>query len=120
MELVKILAEKPLPPETGTISSPGYPNRYPPNSDCSFVIDIPNVDGIRIEFQAFDLESYYDYFYYGVGTMYDADEHYEVTGSFVPDPVELMTNTLWGRFTSDSGIEYYGFSFTWQAISKSA
>ena len=53
----------------GNISSPGYPNRYPPNSDCVWRLKAPVGNHFIITIQDIDLEwdnnrecgSYLDY-----------------------------------------------------------
>ena len=39
-----------------TLKSPGYPNNYPPNLDCSYTIPIPRKLTMNISFIDFDLE----------------------------------------------------------------
>lgn len=43
--------------QTGQINSPLYPNTYPSNVDCVYVIKPPKAKKIRLEFISFDLEA---------------------------------------------------------------
>ena len=40
----------------GNIQSPNYPNLYPPNSNCLWMIEAPQHVNIRLVFESFDLE----------------------------------------------------------------
>ena len=44
-----------------TFSSPGYPSAYPNFARCEWNLESPNGTRIRIDFQAFVLESSFDY-----------------------------------------------------------
>ena len=41
----------------GNISSPGYPNEYPNNADCSWLLQTNADDVIQLNVMEFDLES---------------------------------------------------------------
>ena len=47
---------------TGAIRSPNYPDLYPNDADCGYVIDVSNGVGFTIEFVAYELESRYGIF----------------------------------------------------------
>ena len=40
-----------------TLESPGYPNNYPANMDCSYSVPIPSGVAMKIIFDDFQLES---------------------------------------------------------------
>ncbi|XP_020610007.1 tolloid-like protein 2 isoform X1 [Orbicella faveolata] len=42
-----------------TLVSPGYPSYYPTNTDCEYWVPIPSGMAMRIDFDAFDVESHY-------------------------------------------------------------
>ena len=42
--------------ETGVIQSPNYPNAYPNNRECAYVINRPAGERIRLTFSFFDVE----------------------------------------------------------------
>jgi len=39
-----------------TLTSPGYPDRYPNNMDCYYSLPIPNGMAMRITFHEFNVE----------------------------------------------------------------
>ena len=45
--------------ETGTITSPLYPNPYPNNAECNYFISQPNGTFINLTVEAFDIEAHY-------------------------------------------------------------
>lgn len=42
--------------KSGVIKSPGYPEKYPNNLDCTFMIFAPKMSEIVLEFESFELE----------------------------------------------------------------
>lgn len=41
---------------SGVIKSPGFPEKYPNNLDCTFMIFAPKMSEIILEFESFELE----------------------------------------------------------------
>ncbi|PWA24600.1 hypothetical protein CCH79_00016300 [Gambusia affinis] len=41
---------------SGIIKSPGFPEKYPNNLDCTFMIFAPKMSEIILEFESFELE----------------------------------------------------------------
>lgn len=41
---------------SGVIKSPGFPEKYPNNLDCTFMIFAPRMSEIILEFESFELE----------------------------------------------------------------
>lgn len=41
---------------SGVIKSPGFPEKYPNNLDCTFMIFAPRMSEIVLEFESFELE----------------------------------------------------------------
>ena len=39
-----------------TLKSPGYPNDYPKDTDCIYVVPIPRDMNMKVTFQKFDIE----------------------------------------------------------------
>lgn len=62
---VSLVYSFPLGPEcsrnftsnSGVIKSPGFPEKYPNNLDCTFMIFAPKMSEIILEFESFELES---------------------------------------------------------------
>ena len=44
-----------------SLTSPGYPNSYPPNMDCNYSVPIPRGMAMNIQFHDFDLEIEYKF-----------------------------------------------------------
>ena len=108
-----------LTEETGIITSPNYPNPYPSSSDCTVYVSVPAASALRVVFNSFELESNYDYLYYGVGT----NNHFNsaigaFSGNTLPDQVDFEVGMVWFRFTSDGSVQYKGFSLTYTALGK--
>ena len=79
-------------------------------------MSIPGASGLRVEFNVFVLESNFDYLYYGVGRNNDVASAIGVlSGSFVPDPIDIGVGAVWFRFTSDYSLQLDGFSLTFTA-----
>ena len=102
---------------SGNMTTPNYPERYSPGSECFYYINAPQATVIRLNFQTFDLEDGYDFFYYGrLGDTHNVD--YSFTGEFAPEPVEFMASSLWFRFRSDGSVNNFGFSILWETAGK--
>ena len=82
---------------------------------CTYMINVPGANRIRIEFQAFDLEPGYDNLTYGIYNNTEA-QSVVLSGIIIPDPVELVTDNIWFEFATDGSITDYGFSFTWKVL----
>ena len=44
----------------GAFASPGYPNNYPDNTECSWKIEADPSEVISLEFSKYDVEEHYD------------------------------------------------------------
>ena len=106
---------------SGVVKSTNYPDNYPVNEDCFYVIDVPDIDGvgIRIDFMDFSVEPNYDFLYYGEGT--DASDLSTALGSLTgggrQPPIEIEGGAMWLRFISDGSISQRGFNLTWTSTS---
>ena len=106
---------------SGTFSSPNYPNDYGGDLDCKYYIEVNGkMSTIKITFLEFDLESIglndYDSLEYGIGTSTSYNERGTFYGSENPPDFEIETTTgLWFRFRSDDNNfkPHAGFSLSW-------
>ena len=103
---------------SGIVRSPNYPQAYPNNIDCTYVIDIPTsteLDRIQIDFRDLRLEPNMDFLYYGVGT--DGSDLSAALGSFtgggLQEALVVDGTQMWFRFVSDNTIGQRGFNLTW-------
>ncbi|XP_078594587.1 uncharacterized protein LOC144872390 isoform X2 [Branchiostoma floridae x Branchiostoma japonicum] len=96
----------------GTISSPGYPEKYPDNSDCTYTITAPPGQLIIITIQHFDLEESYDDLEMSEG---GGTQHIEeLTGTIGPGRQYVSnTNEIQLHFTSDHTLNLEGFSLSY-------
>ena len=101
----------------GTVESTAYPFNYPNNSNCWYLISIPDedVNSISITFNSFETEHYNDVLYFGEGFPPSQDN---LLASFdgwnVPEPVALQSSSLWFNFVSDEDVTFSGFSLSWR------
>ncbi|XP_072016847.1 tolloid-like protein 2 [Amphiura filiformis] len=104
---------------TGSITSTNYPNEYPAFTNCTYILDIPDVEHIAITFHDFKLEYRHDFLYYGVGTV-PSIEHslLAFTGSRISDSFGIPSSAAWFIFISDGSINYQGFNFTWDTSTE--
>ncbi|XP_071156308.1 cubilin-like isoform X2 [Mytilus edulis] len=107
--------------EEGTIQSPYFPDAYPGNKECIFIISLPAGSRITLTFSSFDVEDSsdcsYDYVEIRDGTSADSAVLNKFCGSQVPDPVTTTQNSMWVKFVSDGSVHNTGFQATYAASS---
>ena len=104
---------------TGTLTSPNYPSNYPDRAECSYVIDIHHTGAtsLVIRFNDFELETGFDFLYFGSGTHVDISRALGyLTGYTIPDDLEVLGNQIWFYFSSDPSVARRGFSMSWYGI----
>ncbi|KAI8494845.1 hypothetical protein Bbelb_274500 [Branchiostoma belcheri] len=94
---------------SGVITSPGYPGRYDNNEHCVYTIRAPSGNFVRLEFQAFSLESGYD----KLRILEGGSEIQRYTGSSLPPTYISSTNAVQLVFTSDGSETLQGFNLTY-------
>ncbi|XP_060048215.1 cubilin [Erinaceus europaeus] len=108
---------------TGSFSSPGYPNSYPPNKECIWYIHTAPGSSIQLTIHDFDVE-------YHSTCNYDALEVYGGPDFHSPRLAQLCThrssenpmqvsstgNELAIRFKTDTSINRRGFNVSWQEV----
>lgn len=106
--------------ENGEITSPGYPNQYPLNLDCIWVILAPSNQVIQVEFRSFQLERQsrclYDYLEVRDGDRSDMPLLGKFCGDVVPSPVKSSQNAMYIKFHSDGLTPKRGFQLKWHAF----
>ncbi|XP_071806490.1 uncharacterized protein [Asterias amurensis] len=96
----------------GNITSPGYPDQYPSNKDCTIEINAPINRRIDLTFSFFDLEDVpciFDYVIIKNSSAEDADVG-QYCGNNVPGLIQSFTRQLIIKFVSDSADQRGGFS----------
>uniref|UniRef100_A0A672UVJ0 CUB and Sushi multiple domains 2 n=1 Tax=Strigops habroptila TaxID=2489341 RepID=A0A672UVJ0_STRHB len=99
---------------SGTILSPGFPDFYPNNLNCTWTIETSHGKGVFFTFHTFHLENGHDYLLITENTSF-AQPLKQLTGSRLPAP---LSAGLFGnfsaqiRFISDFSMSYEGFNIT--------
>uniref|UniRef100_A0A8C0RW72 Cubilin n=1 Tax=Canis lupus familiaris TaxID=9615 RepID=A0A8C0RW72_CANLF len=108
---------------TGSFSSPGYPNTYPPNKECIWYITTAPGSSIQLTIHDFDVE-YHARCNFDVLEVYGGPDFHSprITqlcsqrSSENPMQVSSTGNELAIRFKTDSSINGRGFNASWQAV----
>ncbi|XP_036410979.1 CUB and sushi domain-containing protein 2 [Megalops cyprinoides] len=99
---------------TGTILSPGFPDFYPHNLNCTWIIETSHGKGVQFTFHTFHLESPHDHLLVTENGSF-TQPLWRLTGSTLPPPLSagLFGNfTAQIRFLSDFSVSYEGFNIT--------
>lgn len=108
--------------ENGQITSPGYPNPYPLNKQCTWVILAKQGKTIELTFRAFELERNpncrYDYLEVHDGDGPQMPLLGKFCGDVVPAPVKSSQSTMYIKFYSDGLTPKRGFALKWQTFQR--
>lgn len=107
----------------GTLESPGYPNNYPSNADCIWVISAPKGHHIELEFKRFDIHKVgggcrYDYVEIRDGNSRDSPSLGRHCGKSAGETFKTISNHARIRLHSDSSRERRGFVLTWRSVAQ--
>lgn len=100
----------------GTITSPSFPDLYPPNKNCIWEIVAPPQYRITLNFTHFDLEGNNqdcEYDSVEVRSKMPKNEmrkHGMFCGSRLPSVITSEGNSLWIEFNSDNSVQKSGFA----------
>ncbi|XP_072033776.1 uncharacterized protein [Amphiura filiformis] len=106
----------------GSIVSPRYPNTYPLNTECVWLIQVPAGNSIRLQFTVFDLEDpdsslmCSDYLQIRDGADGMAPRSASYCGENLPSRYISSGNALWVHFYSDGNIASAGFAVTYETF----
>ncbi|XP_077988407.1 CUB and sushi domain-containing protein 1-like [Glandiceps talaboti] len=93
-----------------SVTTPNYPNNYPDDARCEWIIDATEGSKILVEYIDFRTEECCDVYFAGNG--YEPDITSSViwahSGFIRPDDYLSNGNAVWMRFVSDSSIGYKG------------
>lgn len=102
--------------------SPGFPNQYPLNKECTWIILVPNSKNIKLQFREFELEKHsncrYDYLEVRDGDGPQKSLLGKFCGDKVPSPVKSSENYIYIKFYSDGLIPKRGFVLRWHSIDR--
>jgi tolkin protein len=105
---------------TGTISSPNYPDFYPPQKDCIWHFTTTPGHRIRLIFNVFEVEPHqectYDHIALFDGNSPDSHSLGRFCGSKLPHPISSTTNSMYMIFNSDASVQRKGFFATHSTV----
>ena len=93
--------------EGAIVTSPQYPQNYPNNFQCVWVVSFDASERLGVSFETFDLEPNADFLEIGVGSTPGTP-----TASLSKKPddaIVLDAKTVWLRLTTDRSINRLGF-----------
>ncbi|CAG5895667.1 unnamed protein product [Menidia menidia] len=98
----------------GYITSPNYPQNYPQNIDCIWVITVPNGEAVQIDFEdEFNIEQTascaYDYLELRDGSTSNSDVIARLCGSTRPSTQHSTQSAMFLRFRTDHSVTHKGF-----------
>ncbi|KAL7058404.1 hypothetical protein AAHC03_017265 [Spirometra sp. Aus1] len=97
----------------GTFTSPGYPNNYPPNSKCTWLIEVPLGFSVILSFDSFKVEKTFfctfDHIEIYDGPSVFSSRKGKLCGTDIPAPIMSTNNTMTVQFFSDPDSEEQGF-----------
>nr|XP_046226989.1 cubilin [Scatophagus argus] len=98
----------------GYITSPNYPQNYPQNIDCIWVITVPNGEAVQIDFEdEFYIEPsvscMHDYLEVRDGSTSNADLISRLCGNTQPSTQHSTGYSILLRFRTDSSVTHKGF-----------
>ncbi|XP_055294887.1 tolloid-like protein 2 [Sitodiplosis mosellana] len=102
---------------TDTITSPNYPENYPGNKDCVYIINAPRGKQIELKIEAFDLEDRTGCIYDSLEIRNGASDKSPLIGTFCGTDIlpryVSSSNHMYLRFKSDSSDHYGGFQISY-------
>ncbi|XP_047205867.1 cubilin [Girardinichthys multiradiatus] len=104
------------------ISSPNYPQNYPQNIDCIWVITVPNGEAVQIDFEEeFYIEPTascsFDFLELRDGSSLNSDLISRLCGSTRPSTQHSKGSSMLLRFRTDSSVTHRGFKATYSIAS---
>jgi Zn-dependent metalloprotease/subtilisin-like proprotein convertase family protein len=103
-----IICDETITAESGTLTSPNYPNPYPDNFSHIWCIQPASGQPATLHFDAFNTESGYDFV-----TIKDANGAVLSTTSGTTAPADSTSTLLAIKFTSDGSVTATGWSAQW-------
>ncbi|XP_041372182.1 cubilin-like [Gigantopelta aegis] len=102
---------------SGVIESPNFPNRYPHNRNCTWIIQTTLGNTVNVSFSHFDIESHsscrYDRLQVRDGNASDSAVIANLCGTTIPDMISSSGKKLLLNFMSDASMAGNGFRLEW-------
>ncbi|EFN66210.1 Cubilin [Camponotus floridanus] len=106
----------------GVIRSPGYPEYYPNQKDCVWIIEAQNRHKITLTINQFELEKHttcgFDYLEIRNGGYDSAPLIGKFCGTEIPTEIPSQTNQMYIRFVSDFSRSLQGFEIQWDSTTE--
>lgn len=103
--------------ENGSFQTPGYPNQYPTNIECEWVITVPVTHSLTLTFNKFDMEESskckYDHVEIRDGDKASSNLIGRYCGSSLPAKVYAQGTSLYIKLASDESDTGKGFQVSW-------
>ncbi|XP_078681224.1 uncharacterized protein LOC144916106 [Branchiostoma floridae x Branchiostoma belcheri] len=105
--------------DSGSFSSPNYPNYYPHDHDCRYEISVTPPKVITLTFTDFVVENGHDYVYVYDGNTTDSTfQIAKLTGTTIPDPVTSTGSFMTVQLVTDAADTAIGFQANFVAEDK--
>ncbi|XP_070536661.1 cubilin-like [Ptychodera flava] len=106
---------------SGILTTPNYPDFYPHNIECEWVINAPATEAIQVDFDDFEMERNvgcaYDYLQIRDGSSSESDLLVTLCGNDLPDTQVSSGNAMFLKFRSDGNVNHKGFKLTYTIAS---
>uniref|UniRef100_UPI00398F64EE cubilin n=1 Tax=Pristiophorus japonicus TaxID=55135 RepID=UPI00398F64EE len=106
----------------GVIQSPYYPNSYPHDKTCEWVINQPEGQVVTLNFISFDIENAtncnHDYVEVKDGAVVDSPLIGKYCGTIIPPIVQSVQRSMYIKFKTDSKMANNGFQATYGSAEK--
>ncbi|XP_068722638.1 deleted in malignant brain tumors 1 protein-like [Montipora capricornis] len=105
---------------SGWISSPEFPNNYPNDVVCIWVITLPAGTRVKVSFKHFHTEHHYDFVEIRDGEKDYSEPYLSPSGGFTGNGSYTVnvtsSNVMWIKFFSDVSVRRKGFNLTYEAV----
>ncbi|XP_017783006.1 PREDICTED: cubilin-like [Nicrophorus vespilloides] len=106
---------------SGVIKSPYYPEHYPSNRDCTWIVTVPAGQQVMLNVTFFEIEQFpncrYDYLEIRNGGTAAAPLIGTYCGTNIPKIIPSHANQMYMRFKSDTTKKGPGFLIAWSSTS---
>ncbi|XP_033120066.1 fibropellin-3-like isoform X2 [Anneissia japonica] len=101
--------------DTGSITSPNYPDVYDNDHECYYYVRVHNARRITFYVQFFETEIYKDYMEYGNGYYYNPSDAVILEGNFTNTQFTIEGGNAWFYFYSDFNVRRKGYHIVYEA-----
>ena len=112
-----------LDKSTGRINTTGFPNTvYAPNSNCTWIIELPAYKSIELKFDQMDIEESTNCVKDRVTILNGKDDDALPLGSYcgnkVPPPIQSSIEVVTIKFVSDGTVNNKGFNLQYRGLKE--